>query len=82
MLSLATEELKQRRSIKFVKKFFKEKDIEAVLDRLDRLTQDEAWTTAGHTLAIVHGLAQNMREFMDDGKASIDGVRDDLSTFR
>ena len=55
----------QRRTVKFVKKFFKEEDIEAVLGRLDRLTQDEARTTAAHTLAIVHGLVQNMRGFMD-----------------
>ena len=52
-------------AVKFVKIFFREKDVEAVLKRLDRLTQDEARTTAAHTLAIVHGLAQNMREFMD-----------------
>ena len=45
-------------------KFFKEKDIEAVLERLDRLTQDEARTTAAHTLAIVYGLVQNIKEFM------------------
>jgi len=79
-LALVTEELKQRRSsestfsltfyfaqhhaVKFVKNFFKEKDIEAVLERLDRLTQDEARTTAAHMLAIVHGLVQNMKEFM------------------
>ena len=47
-----------------MKRFFKEKDIEAVLERLDRLTQDEA-QTAARTLAIVHGLVQNMREFMN-----------------
>jgi hypothetical protein len=52
-------------AVKFVKNFFKEKDIAAVLERLDRLTRDEAQTTAAHTLAIVHGLVQNMREFMD-----------------
>ena len=52
-------------AVKFTKKYFKEKDIEAVLDRLDRLTQDEARITAAHTLAIIHGLVQNMREFMD-----------------
>jgi hypothetical protein len=87
-----------RRAVKFVK-FLKEKDIEAVLDRLDRLTQDEARTTASHTLAVVHGLVQNMRGFMHgeqstrlvipsiegtftlDGKASLDGIWEDLSTF-
>jgi len=36
-----------------------------VLGRLDRLTQDEARTTAAHTLAVVHGLIQNMKGFMD-----------------
>ena len=55
----------QHHAVKFVKKFFKEKDIEAVLERLDRLTRDEAQNTATHALAIVHGLVQNMREFMD-----------------
>jgi hypothetical protein len=54
-----------RHAVKFVTKFFKEKDITAVLERLDRLTRDEAQTTAAHTLSIVHGLVQNMREFMD-----------------
>ena len=55
----------QRRPVKLMKRFFKEKDIEAVLERLDRLTQYEARTTAAHTLAVVHGLVQNMRGFMD-----------------
>jgi len=55
----------QGHTVKFVKKFFKEKDIEAVLERLDRLTRDKAQNTAAHTLTIVHGLVQNMGEFMD-----------------
>jgi len=61
----STLDFAQHHVVKFVKTFFKEKDIGAVLDRLDRLTQDEARTTAAHMLAIVHGLVQNMREFMD-----------------
>jgi len=64
-LFLPTFYYAQHHAVKFVKNFFKEKDIGAVLDRLDRLTQDEARTTAAHTLAIVHGLVQNMREFMN-----------------
>jgi hypothetical protein len=62
----------QHHAVKFVKKFFKEKDIEAVLERLDRLTQDEVRTTAAHTLAVIHGLVQNMREFMDGGQMNSD----------
>ena len=62
----------QHHEVKFVKNFFKERDIEAVLERLDRLTQDEARTTAAHTLAVVHGLVQNMREVMDGGQMNSD----------
>jgi hypothetical protein len=50
---------------KFVKKLFGENEVEAVLRRLDRLTQDEARTTAAQTLEVVYGLFQNMREVID-----------------
>jgi hypothetical protein len=50
---------------KFVKKLLGEKDVEAVLQRLDRLTQDEARTTAAQTLEVVYGLVQNMRVVID-----------------
>jgi hypothetical protein len=50
---------------KFVKKLLGEKDVEAVLQRLDRLTQDEAQLTAAQTLEVVYGLIQNMRVVMD-----------------
>ena len=52
-------------AVELAKRFFKEIEIEAVLKRLDRLTQAEARATAVHTLAVVHGLIQNMGEFMD-----------------
>jgi hypothetical protein len=51
--------------VKFVKKLFGDNEVEAVLQRLDRLTQDEARTTAAQTLEVVHGLVQNMKVFMD-----------------
>ena len=46
---------------------FGEKDIdsEAVLQRLDRLTQAEARITVAQTLEVVHGLVQSMRVVMD-----------------
>jgi hypothetical protein len=50
---------------KFVNKLFGEKDIEAVLQRLNRLTQDEAKLTAAQVLEVVHGLIQNMRVVTD-----------------
>jgi hypothetical protein len=48
---------------KFVKKLFGgDKDAEAILQRLDRLTQDEARATAAEILKIVHGLMQDISE--------------------
>ena len=57
--------LTQRMAEKIAKKFLGEKDIEAVLKRLDRLTQDEARSTAAQTLEVVYGLVQNMKVVMD-----------------
>ena len=54
-----------RSAVKFVKKVFGEKHVEAVLQRLDRLTQDEARTTAAQILEVVYGLVQNMSVVMD-----------------
>jgi hypothetical protein len=42
-----------------------EKNIKAILQRLDRLTQDEARTTASETLKVIYGLVQNMTEVMN-----------------
>jgi hypothetical protein len=50
---------------KFVKKLFGENEVEAVLQRLDRLNQEEARTTAAQTLEVVYGLVQNMRVVID-----------------
>jgi hypothetical protein len=51
--------------VKLLKKLSGERHVEAVLQRLDRLTHEEARTTAAHTLEVVHRLAQNMRVVMD-----------------
>jgi len=54
----------QQDAEKFGKKLFGENDVEAVLHRLDRLTLDEARTTAAQTLEVVYGLTKNLRELM------------------
>ena len=59
--SLLTHCLAQRNAEKFVKKLLGENDVNAVLQRLDRLTLDEARTTAAQTLEVVYELFQNMR---------------------
>jgi hypothetical protein len=42
-----------------------EKEIEATLQRLDRLTLDETRVTAAQTLEVVYGLVRNKRVDMD-----------------
>ena len=78
---------------KVVKKDLGEKDSEAILRRLDRLSQDEARTTASDILKVIYGLFQDMSEHMYstcfplalrillDGKASRGSIRESLGTF-
>ena len=47
-----------------------EKDIEATIQRLDRLTLDEGRATAAQTLEVVYGLVQQKRAIMN-GENSI-----------
>jgi hypothetical protein len=81
VLALATKQIKQGRfskcavkctlplaqssTEKFTKKLLGENEIEAVLQRLDRLTQDEARITVAQTLGVVHGLVGNMKVVME-----------------
>jgi hypothetical protein len=90
VLALATKQVKQGRlskwtttygaslaehiTEKFAKKLLGESDIEAVLQRLDRLTQEEARITAANTLEVVHGLVNNLKEVMDGALALFEGL--------
>ena len=72
VLALATKQVEQGRfskcaatytlsmaecaSEKFTQKLLGESEIEAVLQRLDRLTQDEVRMTGAQTLGVVYGL--------------------------
>ena len=40
-------------------------EVEAILQRLDRLTHEEARVTVAHTLDVVHGLVNNLKVVMD-----------------
>jgi hypothetical protein len=48
-----------------MKEAFGEEDVETVLRRIDRLTQDEARITAAEILNVIHGLVQGMRVVME-----------------
>jgi len=81
VLGLATKLIKQGRRCKctgtysslvaqcviamFAKRLSGENDVEAVLQRLDRLTQDEARMATAQTLGVLHRLEANMLVAMD-----------------
>jgi hypothetical protein len=47
-----------------------------VLERLDRLTQDEARMTVAQTLGVVHGLMGNMKVVMEGAQLLYDYFAD------
>lgn len=53
------------RTAKFARKVLGESEIEAILQRLDRLTDEEVRVTAAHTLEMVQGLVNNLKVAMD-----------------
>jgi hypothetical protein len=55
---------------KFGLKLLGESETEAVLQRLDRLNNEEARTTAAQTLEVVYGLMKNMKVVMDGAQYS------------
>ena len=59
----------QRTIEKFAKKLLGESEVEAVLQRLDRLTQDEAHMTVAQTLSVVHGLVNNTKVVMEGAQS-------------
>ena len=81
VLALATKQIEQGRfskyavtytlpvaqcaTEKFAKKLLGEGEIETVLQRLDRLTQDEARMTVAQTLGVVHGLVANVKAVIE-----------------
>jgi hypothetical protein len=95
VLALATKQIKQGRFSKcaitctspmaqyviekFAKKFLGESEVEAILQRLDRLTQDEARMTVAQTLGVVHSLVGNVRVVME-GMRRLDDLDIFLST--
>ena len=81
VLALATKQIKQGKfskcavaytspvaqcvTEKFARKFLGESEIETALQRLDRLTQDEARMTVTQTLDVIYSLVGNMRVVME-----------------
>jgi NADH:ubiquinone oxidoreductase subunit C len=67
-LSYLVRHLTQRNTEKFMKKLRGENDIEATLQRLDRLTLDEARATAAQTFEVVYSLVRYTKVVIDGEK--------------
>jgi hypothetical protein len=67
-VSCLTSHIAQYNAVKDVRKLFGEKMVEAVLQRLDRLSQDEARMTALQILEVISGLFHNMKLVMNGEK--------------
>ncbi|KAF8267061.1 hypothetical protein EI94DRAFT_1701289 [Lactarius quietus] len=70
VFALATKQIKQGRFTqdgieKFAEKLLGESEIEAVLQRLDRLTQEEGRMSVAETFEVVHGLMNNVKVVMN-----------------
>ncbi|KAH9169583.1 hypothetical protein EDB89DRAFT_1455447 [Lactarius sanguifluus] len=82
VLDLARKQIGRGRLKQFAKKLLRDTEIEAILKRLDRLTQEEARMTMAQTLTVVHGLLDNMKVVMDGGEASTGAIRQTLVTMQ
>lgn len=59
-------------SEKFTKKLLAENDVQAMLQRLDRLTTEESRMTATQIMEVVYSLFSNMKMVMDGREMSLD----------
>ena len=60
---------------KFAKKLLGESEIEGVLRRLDRVTQEEGRMTMAQTLEVVHGLVNNVETVINGAQRLSAGYR-------
>jgi hypothetical protein len=60
-------------AVKSIKNPLGEKEVDAVLNRLDRLTEEEARTTAAQVLEVVNGLVQDITVAVG-GEATFSGL--------
>ena len=59
-------------SVKFTKKLLAESDVQAVLQRMDRLTTEESRMTEAQVMEVVCGLFNNMKMVMDGTEMFLD----------
>ncbi|KAH9023652.1 hypothetical protein EDB84DRAFT_470111 [Lactarius hengduanensis] len=76
ILAIATKEIKQGRTKKYLKKLMGKTDIEDALRRLDKLTQEEVRMATAQLLKITHGIDRKVTKIDDEVKGVDDKVND------
>ncbi|KAF8485998.1 hypothetical protein DFH94DRAFT_678769 [Russula ochroleuca] len=71
ILAIATKEIKQNRAKKFLKKLVGRTDIEDALQRLEKVTLEEARMAGAEALKAIHGVGNQVGD-------KVDGVQDTL----
>ncbi|KAN0139298.1 hypothetical protein V8E53_002799, partial [Lactarius tabidus] len=71
ILGIVTKEIRQGRTKRYLKKLLGRKDIEDALQRLDKLTQEEARMAATETLTVTRGIDDNVKD-VDERVRSVD----------
>ncbi|KAH9178021.1 hypothetical protein EDB89DRAFT_2239740 [Lactarius sanguifluus] len=71
ILAIAKQEIKHGRAKKFLKKLAGRRDVEDALQRLDRLTQEEARMATAEVLRLTHGVDNKVRA-VDDRVKQVD----------
>ncbi|KAF8461780.1 hypothetical protein DFH94DRAFT_70453, partial [Russula ochroleuca] len=77
VLAIATKEVKRGRLKKYIKKLTGNRDIEDSLDRLDKLTQEEARMASAELLKMAHiirGDVQDVRSDVQDVRSDVQDV--------
>ncbi|KAF8261664.1 hypothetical protein EI94DRAFT_779985 [Lactarius quietus] len=62
ILGIVTKEVQLGRTKKYLKKLFGKKDVEDALQRMDKLTQEEARMAAAELLVITRGIDDNVKD--------------------
>ncbi|KAH9056421.1 hypothetical protein EDB87DRAFT_1824211 [Lactarius vividus] len=75
ILGIMTKEIGQGKIKKYLKKLAGRKDIEDALQRLDRLTQEEAWMATAENLEITRSIDDKMKDVDEKVEGVNEGVR-------
>ncbi|KAH9031827.1 hypothetical protein EDB84DRAFT_1578712 [Lactarius hengduanensis] len=76
ILGIVTKEIRQGRTMRYLKKLIGRKDVEDALQRLDKLTQEEARMAGVEALAISRGIDERVRSVNNKVDSVTHGIKE------